>query len=92
MLRARYDCLLHGYWFHVIIGNNCDASVPGTSTPSHLKIDGVMAAVFGFAFNTTVQRQASERALVPTPVDTNMLRQPEKIWRFTVATLVLTDR
>lgn len=66
--------------------------MPGESTSSHLKIDRVMAAVFGYAFNTTVQRRASERALVPTPVDTNMPRQPEKIWRFTVATLVLTDR
>lgn len=57
-----------------------------------VKIDRVMTAVFGYTFNTTVQRKASEHALVPTTVDTNMLRQPEKIWRFTVATLVLTDR
>lgn len=39
-----------------------------------------MPAVFGH-----------ERALIPTLVNTNMLRQPDKIWRSAVATLVLTD-
>lgn len=51
-----------------------------------------MAAVFGHAFNTPVQRQTSERVLVPTPVNTYVLRQPERILCFTVATLVRPDR